>query len=161
MIIIGRVNLKKVTTQAFDGTLLNIMGTIQLMVQAKSFENLMTFNVMDCPSLCNAILDREWLHGIRKIPLGDNLLPCYPSMKVSNRRLNHKGTKEPMLGGRAHASKRQAHSRAHQVLYVKHHPNYMRLDSIPWVCRVSIMDLIAYCLREDKFMENLSPNDLP
>lgn len=82
------------------------MGTIQLILQAKSSENLMTFHVMNCLSFYNAILDREWLHGINKIPLGDNLLPRYPSMRANSRRSNPKGTEELMLEGRAPTSKR-------------------------------------------------------
>lgn len=67
------------------------MGTIQLKVQAKMSDHLMTLHVMDNLPPHNTILDREWLHIIGKI------LPCYLGIMTSNGRLNTRKTEESML----------------------------------------------------------------
>lgn len=57
----------------------------------------MTFHVMDNPSPYNAILGREWLHIMGKVPFAEKILPRYPGVKSNSERSNTRETEELML----------------------------------------------------------------
>ncbi|KAM2451813.1 hypothetical protein ACFX1W_009217 [Malus domestica] len=56
------------TLHTFNGAPVQFLETMKLMVQAKSYNHLVTFHVMDCPTPHSAILGRTWLHKMKVVP---------------------------------------------------------------------------------------------
>ena len=52
----------------FNKEFTQVVGTLRLLVYARGEKKVITFLIMDCPSVYNVILERPWIHDIRVVP---------------------------------------------------------------------------------------------
>lgn len=55
------------TLHTFNRAPVQSLRIVKLAIQAEPYNHLVTFTVMDCPTLHNAIISRNWLHKMKAV----------------------------------------------------------------------------------------------
>lgn len=67
MKILDSINKSMTTLPTFNGSLVQSLKIVKLVVHAKSYNYLVVFHDMDCLTLHNTILGQNWLYKMRAV----------------------------------------------------------------------------------------------